>query len=135
MIQFDSSFLIDLNDELIAETPGAAFDFLESLGATELLAISVHVMAELRVGAELSKHQLRTHEALDQLLSGFLVVYPDHRFASIYARLWAATNREKRSVPVMDLLIATAALIDDAPIVTKNARDFLRVPGLRVLTY
>jgi predicted nucleic acid-binding protein len=35
----------------------------------------------------------------------------------------------------MDLLIATAALLDDAPIVTKNVKDFSRVPGLRVLGY
>jgi tRNA(fMet)-specific endonuclease VapC len=135
VIQFDSSFLIDLNDELIAQTPGAAFDFMESLAATELLAVSVHVMAELRVGAELSKHQLRTHEALDHLLSGFLIVYPDHRFAPMYARLWVAINRGKRTMPAMDLMIATAAIIDDAPVVTKNTRDFLRVPGLRVLGY
>jgi predicted nucleic acid-binding protein len=35
----------------------------------------------------------------------------------------------------MDLLIATAAILDDATLVTRNARDFQRVPGLRVLTY
>jgi predicted nucleic acid-binding protein len=35
----------------------------------------------------------------------------------------------------MDLLIATAALIDDAPLVTRNVKDFSRVPGLRVVGY
>jgi tRNA(fMet)-specific endonuclease VapC len=135
VIQFDSSFLIDLNEELAAKTPGAAFELLESLAENELLAISVHAIAELRVGAELTKHPLQTHEMLDQLLSGFLIVYPDQRFAPMYARLWAAMNRNKRIVPVMDLMIATAAIIDDAQVVTKNARDFLRVPGVRVLTY
>ena len=35
----------------------------------------------------------------------------------------------------MDLLIATAALRDDAPLVTRNVKDFSRVPGLRVLGY
>lgn len=38
-------------------------------------------------------------------------------------------------IPSMDLLIATAALIDDAPLVTKNVKDFSRVPGLRVIGY
>ena len=33
------------------------------------------------------------------------------------------------------LLIGTAALIDDAPLVTKNVKDFRRVPGLRVISY
>lgn len=35
----------------------------------------------------------------------------------------------------MDLLIATAALEDGAPLLTRNARDFERIPGLRVLGY
>ena len=32
-------------------------------------------------------------------------------------------------------VIATAALVDAAPIVTANARDFSRVPGLEVVPY
>lgn len=35
----------------------------------------------------------------------------------------------------MDLLIATSALLDEAPIVTRNVKDFSQVPGLRVLGY
>jgi tRNA(fMet)-specific endonuclease VapC len=135
VIHVDTSFLVDLGNELAREAPGPALAFLEALAETELLAISVHALAELRVGAEFAKHQVRTHEALDQLLAGFLTVYPDQRFAPVYARLWVAVNRGKRTLPAMDLLIATAAIIDDAPVVTKNTRDFLRVPGLRVLGY
>ena len=135
MIQFDSSFVIDLRDEIAREAPGAAFEFVESLDPGELLAISVHVLAEVRVGAELDKHPLKAHEAIDQLVGGFLPIYPDHRFAAMYARVWAATNRGKRNVAAMDLLIATAAIIEDAPLVTKNVKDFSRIPGLRVLSY
>jgi predicted nucleic acid-binding protein len=35
----------------------------------------------------------------------------------------------------MDLLIGTAALLDDAALVTRNVKDFARIPGLRVLSY
>jgi predicted nucleic acid-binding protein len=35
----------------------------------------------------------------------------------------------------MDLLIATAAMLEDAPLVTRNVDDFSKVPGLRVLSY
>ena len=135
MIQFDSSFLIDLHNELTQQRPAAAFDLIESLDASELLAVSVHVVAELRVGSEVDRHPLRSHEALDRLLAGFLVVYPDQRFAREYARLWAATNRKRRVVAAMDLLIAAAAIIDDASLVTRNVKDFSRIPGLRVLSY
>jgi predicted nucleic acid-binding protein len=135
VIQLDTSFLIDLHDELREERPGAAFEFLETLDANELLAVSVHVVAELRVGAELAPRPLREHEALDELLSGLLILYPDSRFAPLYGRVWATTNRGGRSVASMDLLIATLALLEDAPLVTRNLRDFSKVPGLRVLSY
>jgi len=135
VIQLDSSFLIDFHNELRAERPGAALEFLESLDGNEVLAVSVHVAAELRVGAELAPRPLQEHEAVDDLLSGLLVLYPDSRFAPMYGRVWAATNGRGRAVASMDLLIATAALLEDAPLVTRNAKDFSRVPGLRVLEY
>lgn len=134
MIHLDSSFLIDLSRETTAERPGPAFDFIESLGPNEILGVSVHVVCELRAGAELARRPLQEHELLDELLSGLLVTYPDDRSAPLYGRLRAATSRG-RPVAAMDLLIATAALLDDAPLVTRNVKDFSRVPGLRVLKY
>jgi predicted nucleic acid-binding protein len=56
-------------------------------------------------------------------------------FAPRYAREAAALQRSGSKIPTLDLLIATAALLDDAPLVTRNVKDFSRVPGLRVLSY
>jgi len=135
MIHLDSSFLIDLLRETTRERPGGALDFIESLDDDETLAVSVHVACELRAGAELSRHSLREHEELDRLLSGLLVTCPDDRFATTYSRALAAIHRRGRPIATMDLLIATAALVDDAPLATRNVKDFSRVPGLRVLAY
>ncbi len=135
MIHFDSSFLIDLMRETAREKPGPAFDFIESLDPKELLSISVHVACELRVGAEFARHALKEHEQLDEFLSAFAVAQTDDRFAPMFARIAAATRRAGTPVAPLDLLIATAALLDDAPLVTRNVKDFSRVPGLRVLRY
>jgi len=135
MIHLDSSFLIDLQRETSRDRPGPAFDFIEALDPDELLSVSVHVVCELRAGAELSRRPLDGHEALDHLFSSLLVAYPDNRFAPMYARLLAAITRTSRPVATMDLLIATAAVLDDAPLVTRNVKDFSRLPGLRVLDY
>lgn len=135
MTHLDSSLLIDLFRESAKERPGAAFDVLESLEEDEVLGISVHVLCELRVGAELAKKPLKEHEELYRLLSGLVVAYPDARFAPVYARVLAATQRNKMPMASMDLLIATAALVDDAPLITRNVKDFSRVPGLRVIGY
>ena len=135
MIHLDSSFVIDLHREIAKERPAAAFEFIESLDASEILAVSVHVVCELRAGAELAKHPLREHELVDDLLGSFAVSYPDDRFAPLYARLFAATSRNRQPVEAFDLLIATAALLDNAPLATRNIKHFSRVPGLRVLGY
>ncbi len=132
---FDSSFLIDLQREIRQERPGAAFEFIEALEDDEILAVSVFAVCELKVGPELSTKPLKELEALDEFLGGLQVTYPDARFPPLYARLIAATHRGGRQVAPMDLLIATAALLDDAPLVTRNVKDFSRVPGLRVLSY
>lgn len=135
MTHLDTSLLIDLFRESAKERPGAAFDVLESLDENEVLGVSVHVLSELRAGAELARKPLREHEELDRLLDGLVVAYPDTRFPPMYARLLAATRRNKLPMAAMDLLIATAALVDDAPLITRNVKDFSRVPGLRVVGY
>ncbi len=120
MIHLDSSFLIDLLRETHRGRPGGALDFVEGLDATEVLAVSVHVVCELMAGVELSRKPHKEIAELDALLSGVLIVYPDHRFAPLYGRLLAALQRSGRAGSAMDLLIATAAVVDDAPLVTRN---------------
>ena len=135
MIHLDTSLLIDLLREVARERPAAAFDAIESLDDDETLGVSVYVVCELRAGAELSRRPLQEHEVLDRLLGGLLVAYPDTRFAPMYGRVLAAIERTGRRIASMDLLIATAALVDDAPLLTRNVKDFARVPGLRLLRY
>ena len=135
MIHLDSSVLIDLLREAARERPGPAFEVMESLGDDETLGVSVHVVCELRAGAELARRPLQEHEALDRLLGGLVVAYPDARFAPLYGRLLAGVQRTGGRVAAMDLLIATAALVEDAPLITRNVKDFARMPGLRVLPY
>jgi predicted nucleic acid-binding protein len=135
MIHLDTSLLIDLLRETSLDRPGPAFELMESLEDDEILAVSVCVVCELQAGAELARKPLKEQEALSRLLSGLLVAYPDDRFAPMYARLFAAIRRSGKTVSSMDLLIATAALLDDAPLATRNVRDFSRVPGLRVVGY
>jgi predicted nucleic acid-binding protein len=136
VIHLDSAFVIDLQREMARARPDGALDWIESIDPQETLAISVHVACELRAGVELARQPLRELEILDEVIGGLLIVYPDDRFAPLYGRLLASIQRAGRHpVATMDLLIATAALLDDAPLVTRNARDFTRIPGLRTISY
>jgi tRNA(fMet)-specific endonuclease VapC len=135
VIHFDAAFLIDLQREWTRQTPGPAFALMEELDEHEILAVSVFAVAEMRLGAELTRRPAKAHQQIDELLAGLLVVYPTDAFAARYAREAAALQRNGNRIPTMDLLIGTLALLDDAPIVTRNRKDFSRVPGLRVLSY
>lgn len=134
MTHLDTSFLVDLLREGARGGTGPAHDLLERL-ADEELVVSVHVACELFAGAELSREPARERERVSVLLSALQVVYPTDRFAARYGTVLAELRRRGEAVPTMDLLIGTAALVDDSPLVTRNARDFERLPGLQVLAY
>lgn len=44
-------------------------------------------------------------------------------------------RRRGEVISTIDLLIATAAVPDGVPLVTRNAREFERVPSLHILSY
>jgi tRNA(fMet)-specific endonuclease VapC len=133
-MHLDTSFLVDLLRESRRQHPGPATAFLGTIEGEEL-RIGVHVVCELLAGAELARLSSVERQSVHRLCATLQTVYPDERFAVIYARLLAAQERARQRIATMDLLIATAAMVDEAPLVTRNARDFSRVPGLEVVAY
>ncbi len=93
--------------------------------------LSAMVAAELRFGAaKLASH--RFSAAVEGWLAGF-EVRPWPVDASLrYASVRAALEKTGQTIGGMDLLIAAHALAEDSALVTNNAREFLRVPGLAV---
>jgi len=97
----------------------------------EKLWLSAIVAAELRFGA--SKLGVpKFHSAVEAWLVGFDVrpwpLSATHR----YAQIRAALERTGKPIGGMDLMIAAHALAEDSVLITNNAREFHRVPGLAV---
>lgn len=134
MTHLDTSFLVDLLRERSKRTAGPATRLLDTL-VDEELAISVHVACELRAGAECARDREAEHARVTKLCSALRTVVPDDRFALEYGRLLGELQRRGERVATMDLLIATAARVENASLVTRNVRDFERVPGLDVTAY
>ena len=134
MIHLDTSFLVDLLRERTKRADGPAHRLLPTL-ADEELAISVHVACELYAGAELSRDPAAEHKRVAALCRALDVVPIDSRFPPVYARLFGELRRRGESIATMDLLIAAAAMVENARLVTRNVRDFERIPGLRVVAY
>jgi len=97
----------------------------------EQLWLSSIVAAELRFGA-VKLGAPRFQAAVEAWLAGFDVrpwpVEATHHSANLRATL----ERNGKIIGGMDLMIAAHALAEDSVVVTNNAREFHRVPGLAV---
>lgn len=134
MIQVDTSFLVDLMREAGRGQDGPATRFLASR-PDEVLGASVFVLCELAAGAELARDPARERERVARLADSLEAVSPGSDFASTYGRLLARMQRSGMKVATMDLLIGTSAMESGAPLLTRNRKDFEKIPGLDVLTY
>ena len=134
MIHLDTTFAEDLLREARRGHAGAAMAMRGRL-ETEPLRISVHVACELLAGAELSRRRTAERQRVLRFCDAVDIAYPDTRFAPVYGRLLASLQRIGQTVGTIDLLIATAAILDEAPLVTRNLREFSRIPDLEVIGY
>ncbi len=95
------------------------------------LWLSAIVAAELRFGAQ-KLGSARFASAVESWLTGFDVQPWPLEAAQHYASIRAALERSGQPIGGMDLLIAVHALAQDSVVITNNAREFHRVPGLAV---
>lgn len=63
----------------------------------------------------------------------FPIVPFDAAAAQVHAEIWASLARRGVKIGAHDLILAATALSTDAAVATANAREFERVPGLRVV--
>ena len=74
------------------------------------------------------KHSLR----LLELLARYPTHWPDEELLVGYARLNVLLRRRGLSLRTNDLWIAISALRLDVPLVTRNTREFGKVPGIKL---
>jgi len=115
---------VDLLRESRRRRPGPATAFLNGIQGEEL-RVDAHVACELLAGAELYVRPSVEREQVQRLCAELQIVYPDERFPPTYARLLASQERKRQRIATMDLLIATAAVVDGAALVTRNPKDCL----------
>jgi predicted nucleic acid-binding protein len=134
VIHLDTSFLVDLLREQRRGSPRSASAWLAQR-PDERLAASLFVLCELEAGAALAVHPARERARLAQVVEALTIVAPGEDFASRYGTTLVHIQRQSRSIATMDLLIATTALVDGAPLLTANVKHFEAVPDLTLVTY
>jgi tRNA(fMet)-specific endonuclease VapC len=115
---------------ILRRHPASMIERFAGLDGTQLW-LSAVVAAELRFGAA-KLASPRFSAAVEAWLAGFDVRPWPVEATQHYAQMRAALERAGQPVGAMDMMIAAHAMAEDSVVVTNNAREFHRVPGLAV---
>ena len=132
------SFMLDTNTCIYLMTGNQAvwqqniLARLESLGASEEVCLSSIVVSELNYGVQKSRWRKATGSLLQEFLMDFQISAYDEAAAQRYGPIRTALEKKGHPIGPLDTLIAAHAVSLDMVLVTHNAREFARVPGLRV---
>jgi tRNA(fMet)-specific endonuclease VapC len=112
-----------------------AFDATRTGGTA--FAISIVAYYELMYGAAASERRLQNEEKIALFLAsgGVLLVPFEEEDAREAARIRAHLKRSGTPIGPYDVLIAAQARRRGATLVTANAREYARVPGLTVIDW
>ena len=120
----DSDFLADY---LKGRTPA-----IEVLGRlrVEGLAVSVITLGEVYEGIYFGNNPRGNERGLTQLLRRVTILPVTEQIDRRYARIRGELRQRGQLIGDPDLLIAATALHHDLTLLTRNRRDFERVPAL-----
>ena len=99
-----------------------------------LLAISFITVGEMYFGAENRNWGNKKRSALETTLRNFVVIPYDHEIARCYGRLVAERKHNGKPIAPNDAWIAACAARHKVPLVTHNAKDFMGITDLDVIT-
>ena len=125
----DTTYLIDLQRELLRRTPGGAFQFLSD-HPDLLLRISVVTYGELAEG-----FTRETRADFRELVRPYEVIPLTDDMAWRFGELSRILRSEGQRLGDNDLWIAATALELGVPLVTRDRAHFERITGLTVLSY
>jgi tRNA(fMet)-specific endonuclease VapC len=98
---------------------------------TRDFALSVITVAELQYGVEKSSQSAQEREALDEFFVPFAILDFDFEATVAYGKVRAALQAAGTPIGSLDMLIAAHAVSRNLILVTRNLKEFKRVPGLK----
>lgn len=100
----------------------------------KLLFLPFISVGELFFWAESGGWGEKRRAELEEKLRNYVVVPYDHDIARSYARIAAERKRNGRPITFNDAWIAACAVRHRVPLVTHNAKDFVGITALEVIT-
>jgi tRNA(fMet)-specific endonuclease VapC len=108
-----------------------------SAHSRSVIGISIITACELQYGLERRAARyphlrVREQHLLAAILAPFEVFPLDHRVVEVYGKIRATLEHTGSGIGALDTFIAAQALSLGATLVTSNAKEFARVPGLEI---
>lgn len=125
----ETTFLVDLERELLRGEDGAAQAFLAG-HASARLHITFTIAGELAAGMDGG-----ARNRWEEFLGAFVVLPCNSNVCWEYGQAYRYLKTNGLLIGANDLWIGATALAFDQPVVTRNVSHFRRVPGLTVLEY
>ena len=126
----DSTFLVDFERERKRRKPGVASEFLR-IHADERFCITFTIAGELAAGKSLGRERTSWYH----FIQPFRILESSADIAWEFGVAYRHLQLQGTMIGANDLWIGATGLAHALPVVTRNARDFERIPGLEVLGY
>lgn len=127
----DSTFLVDL----VRGDAGARELLARAEAGSEALRVPAPAVARFWEALERSRHPPRDVARIEAVLRAAPGVAFTTEDAVATGRILGGLARENVHLDVYDAMVAALAVRHDESLATRNARDFGRVRGLRLVTY
>ena len=122
-------------DLLTDQERGVRSASIEQLLGNEDRAISVITVSELLHGVHRATGDVRARRSafVEHLLAGLRAIPITEPVARVHAEIWAQLTDRGQVIGAHDLWIAATAVAHGLGVATRNAGEFERVPGLRLI--
>jgi tRNA(fMet)-specific endonuclease VapC len=132
MVCLDTTFFADL----FRKNPAAEKKLYELANETQTVSTTVMTIAELYYGAYKSKNIIDEMRNVASVLDNFLILEMNQEGAKMFGEILSSLEKKGQTIPDRDILIGAISLSKgEKTIITRNAKDFARIPGLEVITY
>lgn len=132
MVCLDTAFFADL----FRKNSDAEKRLVDLMNEKRTLSTTIITIAELYYGAYKSKNVEEEKKKVAYVFEIFSVLEMDARGAEKFGEILYTLEKTGQRVHDRDVLIGAIAISSgENTIVTRNAKDLSRIPGLTVLTY
>jgi tRNA(fMet)-specific endonuclease VapC len=132
MVCLDTTFFADL----FRKNPAAENKLIELVDKNQSLSTTVITIAELYYGAYKSKNETEEKTKIKQILNNFTILEMNEHGAEKFGEILSTLERTGQIIPDRDILIAAISISKkETTIVTRNLKDFEKIPGITVIKY